>query len=202
MRYRIDHLNVELQTGAQADLVKDIGSDAAKLMTVIVKAHGCKVLVDRHPHPWMLLDPAALSGAQAQAAAVEQHPGTAAGPAAQNVQTVVVADAVERLIDQAQYARVVAGHGKGEGAAQVLDEVIDLHAAQVHAGDQVVTADRVAEKRVGLSQRYGREAGQVGAVKLQLGLGVKRGDHRGWQIMIDHRQAQPCKLVVEPQGFP
>ncbi|MNJ58432.1 hypothetical protein D3C77_540650 [compost metagenome] len=100
----------------------------------------------------MLGDPGALGGAQVQAAAIEQHPGTAAGPAPQDVQSVVVTDTVQRLIDQAQQGRIVTRHGEAKGTPQVLDEMINLDTAKVDACDQVVTAYGITEKDVGVSQ--------------------------------------------------
>ncbi|MNJ49837.1 hypothetical protein D3C77_450910 [compost metagenome] len=103
----------------------------------------------------MLLDPGTLGGIEVQCAAIEQDPGTATGPAAQDVQALAVADTAQGEVNQAQQGGVITEHGKGEPTTDVLDEVIDLHAAQVVAGNQVVTADRIAEERVGLPQGNG-----------------------------------------------
>ncbi|MNJ45705.1 hypothetical protein D3C77_408130 [compost metagenome] len=80
--------------------------------------------------------------------------------------------------------------------------MIDLHAAQVDAGDQVITADGISEKGICLAQRHCRERGQGGAIQLQFCLRVE-GTHQGLgQIVIDHGQAQVFERVVAAQGVP
>ncbi|MNE64541.1 hypothetical protein D3C80_1599580 [compost metagenome] len=77
---------LELQPRAQADLLQDVGGYAANLLLVIVETQRRKVFVHQHTGNRVLFDPAPLLVAQGQGAAIKQHAGAAAAPAAQDVQ--------------------------------------------------------------------------------------------------------------------
>ncbi|GEM_PF-6728621 len=147
-------LYLEAQAGPQANELKQVSSDAAKMPRAIEVGQGRSRVVDGHTHHRVLLQPLLLCCAQLQVA-VGQQQVAAGAPAFEDTGAHGGGLAIEDGIDQFPQYGVLLAQGKAEADGFVLAEVGHAQAWQVAAVELVVGGNGVADEHVGLAERYG-----------------------------------------------